>query len=380
MLHQIVYCGNVPHLNEVLTFEITNEEFRLLCKSLDDKTVREVASERAHIYPQMLRRIERLVAIDQMLNNARDGKWELVKQLLRQQGEIVNEKPPYRKQYLAHYLASTGQLNMFKELSSICEFRLNLVAENKTINIVARENNFIEFAEHVEQLCPNINEAMGESEPVTPSTADSDLPSTTAHSLFSHGFHDDPGIMIFSMNSDPFGAMLLSSGSSIVHMNGSHTWSNYQPQPSTGAAAASHAHFVDDDVEPVMSKKSEANIPPPMTEEEQANYEKAVTSSIKKFSADNLLGSAVTCCITKTILRDPGTACRRWRLLANDALVSVVAADGFTYEREAILSWFKQSNRSPMTNQELSSQELNPNHAIKSILQSLADSSPLEKN
>ena len=49
----------------------------------------------------------------------------------------------------------------------------------------------------------------------------------------------------------------------------------------------------------------------------------------------------------------------------------MVAADGFTYEREAILNWFESSNRSPMTNQELDSLELKPNHAIKSILSSL---------
>ncbi len=57
----------------------------------------------------------------------------------------------------------------------------------------------------------------------------------------------------------------------------------------------------------------------------------------------------------------------------------VVAADGFTYEREAILSWFEHSKRSPMTNQELENQELKPNHAIKSILQSLAESNKDEK-
>ncbi len=48
-----------------------------------------------------------------------------------------------------------------------------------------------------------------------------------------------------------------------------------------------------------------------------------------------------------------------------------MAADGFTYEREAILNWFEHSNRSPMTNQELDNLELKPNHAIKSILQLL---------
>ena len=51
-----------------------------------------------------------------------------------------------------------------------------------------------------------------------------------------------------------------------------------------------------------------------------------------------------------------------------------MAADGFTYEREAIVNWFEHSSRSPMTNNELQSLELKPNHAIKSILQSLAES------
>jgi len=56
-------------------------------------------------------------------------------------------------------------------------------------------------------------------------------------------------------------------------------------------------------------------------------------------------------------------------------VILVVAADGFTYEREAIRNWFLQSNRSPMTNQELDSLELKTNHAIKSLLQSLSDTS-----
>ncbi len=57
----------------------------------------------------------------------------------------------------------------------------------------------------------------------------------------------------------------------------------------------------------------------------------------------------------------------------SDVCFTVVAADGFTYERQAILSWFEHSNRSPMTNQELENLELKPNYAIKSILQLLQD-------
>jgi hypothetical protein len=58
----------------------------------------------------------------------------------------------------------------------------------------------------------------------------------------------------------------------------------------------------------------------------------------------------------------------------------VVAADGFTYEREAIINWFEHSHRSPMTNQELENLELKPNHAIKSILQTLTEKSKPQEN
>jgi hypothetical protein len=304
MLHQIVYCGNVPHLNEVLAYQLSNQEFRLLCKSLDDKTVREVASERAHIHPNMLRRIERLVAIDQLLNNAKDGKWELVRQFLRQQPDIINEKPPYRKYYLAHYLASTGQLDMFKDLSNICEFKLDLIADNKTITQVARENNHIEFAEHIENILPHVNPTTEnnhhQDNDLTPT--DSTPPYPTTQPFFSQAFHDDPGIMIFSINPTSLASMFLPSDESLSFPNYHHS--------SNDLHYATHSLFQGQNPTTTNSineeeKKSKSNGPPPMTDEEQAEYEKIVMENIKKFSADNLL-NAVTCCITKGILRDPG--------------------------------------------------------------------------
>jgi hypothetical protein len=389
MLHQIVYCGNVIHLNEVLAYQISNQEFRLLCKSLDDKTVREVATERAHVHPQMLRRIERLVAIDQLLLNAKDGKWELVRQFLRQQPDIINEKPPYRKYYLAHYLALTGQLDMFKDLSNICEFKLDLIADDKTISQIARENNHIEFAEHIESLHSNINEIHENNhhdDDATPT--ESNPPYPTNQPFLSQGFYDDPGIMIFSINPTSLGSMFSSQDESLAFPSQHHhhhhhhstndlhyaTHSLFQGQNATTMTMVTTNSINEEE------KKSKTNGPPPMTDEEQAEYEKTVMDNVKKFSADNLL-NAVTCCITKAILRDPG------KIIVNiffnefivEILFLVVAADGFTYEREAILNWFEHSNRSPMTNQELESQELKPNHAIKSILQSLVDSNKDEK-
>ncbi|GJP41441.1 hypothetical protein CLOM_g1119 [Closterium sp. NIES-68] len=46
----------------------------------------------------------------------------------------------------------------------------------------------------------------------------------------------------------------------------------------------------------------------------------------------------------------------------------VLAADGHTYEKEAIESWLERSDRSPMTNEQLPSKDLVPNHAVRAMI------------
>ncbi|UJR31653.1 hypothetical protein I4U23_019134 [Adineta vaga] len=349
MLHQIVFSGNVMHLNEVLALQASSPEFRLLCKTLDGKTVREVAAERAHIHPQMMRRIERLVAVDQLLNNAKERKWELVKQCISMQPDIVNEKPPYRRYYLAHHLACVGELDIFKDLSTLCHFKLDLLADAKTISQVARENNQIGFAEYIESLATNSNET-------TDNNTTDTLPTHIAGSTpYSPGFYDDPGISFISQNNVT--TLFLSSNDELSYPGNHHsTCSNHHTTASTENlhTNASQEETGTDDTKSVQPKPTASQ----MTDAEQAAYEKTVISNVQKMSQENLLNS-ITCCITKAILHDP-----------------VVAADGFTYEREAILNWFEHSNRSPMTNQELENLELKPNYAIKSILQLLQGTTP----
>jgi len=57
------------------------------------------------------------------------------------------------------------------------------------------------------------------------------------------------------------------------------------------------------------------------------------------------------CPITKEIFEDP-----------------VVAADGFTYERSAIIQWLRNSSQSPMTNMTLDHLSLTPNHSVRSAI------------
>ncbi|KAK3740469.1 hypothetical protein RRG08_000456 [Elysia crispata] len=57
------------------------------------------------------------------------------------------------------------------------------------------------------------------------------------------------------------------------------------------------------------------------------------------------------CPITQELMRDP-----------------VIAADGYTYDRPAIVSWMQREQRSPLTNLELSSTQLTPNRTLKMMI------------
>ena len=51
----------------------------------------------------------------------------------------------------------------------------------------------------------------------------------------------------------------------------------------------------------------------------------------------------------------------------------VMAADGFTYEKEALLQWLLRNDRSPMTNQKLKNKDWTANHGRKSEISTLLD-------
>jgi len=52
----------------------------------------------------------------------------------------------------------------------------------------------------------------------------------------------------------------------------------------------------------------------------------------------------------------------------------VVAADGHTYEREALARWLSEKNSSPLTGQPMGTRMV-PNHAVKSMIANLSSTS-----
>ena len=383
MLHQIVFSGDVKHLDEALASQIDHPVFRLLCKTADDKTVREVAASRAHVNGPMIRRIEQLVATDQILANARAKRWEQIKQIARQQPNLMNEKGPHQPHYLAHVLASMGELQAFQELHAIAPFRLDRKAGDKTIAQVARENDHNEFADYVEGL--------GEQDDEETSAH------ATGHTHFSPGFYDDVSISLMPANPDMSHLFSTTHGGGSSHYGrggggaagGGHHHPHYSSHGHSHAAytpsySSHHSH------EGHAAHGASAS-KPAFTAEQDAAYEQMVSHNATITSTQTFLPS-LTCSITKAILRDPGKPFALFRLEVRHAIprripwerslyscILVLAADGFTYEREAIVEWFRNSNRSPMTNEVLHDLNVKPNHAIKSMLQTLNETKTAPK-
>mmetsp|Transcript_75953 Transcript_75953/g.180612 ORF Transcript_75953/g.180612 Transcript_75953/m.180612 type:complete len:709 (-) Transcript_75953:96-2222(-) len=78
----------------------------------------------------------------------------------------------------------------------------------------------------------------------------------------------------------------------------------------------------------------------------------ASSSSSSRARGENAVPVDFLCPILQQVMQNPS-----------------IAADGYSYEREAIEDWFKRSGKSPMTNVELPSKELRDNRALKAAIE-----------
>jgi hypothetical protein len=157
ILHHIVYSGNIDHLEQLLALQKTNKDFRLLSKTKEDATILDIAQLRDD-QPEMLKRIERLVRLDTMLNYSRECEWDKCYEIVKENPAYGNEKPPYRRYYLIHHMACanvTGEFERFKKIPNF-KYDLTLRADRKKINVTAREDGYGEFAEYIEKQYPSL--------------------------------------------------------------------------------------------------------------------------------------------------------------------------------------------------------------------------------
>ena len=78
---------------------------------------------------------------------------------------------------------------------------------------------------------------------------------------------------------------------------------------------------------------------------------KLILEALKQGANEKEPPNEFLCPITAEMMKDP-----------------VIAQDGFSYERSAINQWFKDHDKSPMTNETLSSKSLTPNRQLKKLI------------
>ena len=153
IIHHIVYHGNVDQLNRLLVPQTKNQNFLLLSKTDDGKTVLNIAREKMKTNEPMYHRIERLVAMDDVLNYAKSRDWKVSEYILSRMPDIVNEKPPYRKFYFIHHLAYYGDQQLFEKFKKQCQFLLHLLTnDNKSIVDIAHDKGHTAFAQYLNSL------------------------------------------------------------------------------------------------------------------------------------------------------------------------------------------------------------------------------------
>ncbi|CAF2962097.1 unnamed protein product [Rotaria sp. Silwood2] len=157
ILHHIVFSDNVNHLDRVLATQKSNKNFRLLSKTADNDTVLDIAKSRDDLF-DMLKRIERLVKLDELLNDAEKGNWNKCYEIVKEDPMLANEKPPYRQFYLIHYLAYADEIEQFKKFQEInmFQFDLTLRVDRKKTNDIAREGKGERFAQYIEKQYPTL--------------------------------------------------------------------------------------------------------------------------------------------------------------------------------------------------------------------------------
>jgi hypothetical protein len=328
ILHQIILSGDVNHLNQLLVLQKSNKNFRLLTNTKDGKTVLQVASLRNDA-PDMTKRVQQLVKLDEMLSYAYDCVWDRCYEIAKENPSFVNEKPPYRRFYLIHHMACANAIEQFERFKQIkdCKFDLNLQADQKKINVIAREQNRPEFAAYMEQQCPFLLNDDSSS------LDDANKPSEEA-----------------VKQTDAINTLMAQK--SIVKALDRDLMGE-PPKPKTRDEIVQHiaglrtAHSDD------QNKKSDAVV----KAEEDKRQE--------------LILDILTCPLTLCTFIEPGKYYYYFEKRQKTIFCLVVAADGCTYEKSSIVNWLKTNDRSPLTNELLANKELQPNTVVIQIIKAL---------
>jgi hypothetical protein len=291
--HQVVYNGDVFLLKRILAL-FSDEKLNIRTLSNDNQTLLDVATAQRTVHPDMFNYVEQLFLRDNLIQAAKQNKWDLVKNMLEKNPKFANEKPSYSTQFLLHYLVQYGDINILKDLFTRFQFDTNVFSVDLQTPL--------DIARRLERndICSILLSNKKSSD-----SARSQLPYP---------------------EKDLFPQIDFSNNSLLINNNG-----NY------GVEKTSLFSITQIELPPPSPQQIYPIIPSDHQKEEidnqnlPTNSEPPPMTSISVVSKSQVIKN-LTCPLIQRIMVDP-----------------VIASDGQTYEREAITEYVHRYHCSPMT-------------------------------
>ncbi|CAF3342810.1 unnamed protein product [Rotaria socialis] len=160
ILHYLVINGDLDLFNRIIA--IPNIHFMLLTQTATKprKDALQLATDnqtKSSDHKKLYETIDRLVTLDKFVGHGKHKQIQDCRNMLLQDPDLINLKPPYRKFYLIHHLAYENSRDAFDQLRKLGEMEMTLLTnDQQTASEVALEQKHKEFAAYLESLSPEM--------------------------------------------------------------------------------------------------------------------------------------------------------------------------------------------------------------------------------
>lgn len=362
--HQVVYHGDVDLLKRMLAL-FSDDQIDLNTKSNDGKTLLNVAIDRRQSHGDMFTYVEHLFSQNELIEAAKRNNWRCVHELLERKKELANEKPPYSPYFLLHYIVEYGDAQFLQQILDNFQFLTNVLNNrNETpldMAIRLQKNDMRDI------LAPKTVTWRSYVRTDSQSPARDSMPRSTFHSSTRTSDNSTTYQTQFSApNPTPksklppigFGGIVVDisengdftvGSSPLFNSNRNTPMPVAQPPPTKSQSKSSsgfqHVYTTKTIIsENPLTNQDPPSPPPPPPPPPKPNPASTMNEQLKK----NL-----TCTLTEQIFVDP-----------------VIATDGHTYERAAIVDWVNCFRCSPATGAQMDA-TFRDNTEIKDIIKSI---------
>jgi hypothetical protein len=327
--HQVVFRGDVDRFKRMLA-SFSDDQIDIRTASRDYKTLLDVAIEQRQANPQMYTYVEHLFALDELMEQAKQSNWRPVTELLEKNNALANEKPPYSPCFLLHYVVQNGDAQILQDLLGRFQFLTNVlnIQSETPLDMAIRLNK--------DDICTILRtktlprRSVSQNQPPILPTEHLHPPETY-HTPMNSLNQPPPSVPTVATKSiDPKTELAHSGSQTLVlditekddsimksqSLNSACSASRVVQQPQIKFNSIPRVNTNKSIVCPYPSNNTDSLIPPPTT-----------STSSNQPSVKHL-----TCTLTGKLFVDP-----------------VIASDGRTYERAAILERVNTKHSSPAT-------------------------------